>query len=520
MSFQFPAINYLYLLASLLAITLAIGSRDKLVDRTSMLWLGVLCSFAVWTMGELLANMGTTLAWQLAFQRVVYVGVVFGVVFWLFFAIHYAGLQRWLNPLVVSLLLLVPAATLLLVATVEWHTLFYERTELVLRDKHWVLQFDYGIGFWVQILLCSYAYTLTGSLLLMRASLQQPAIFQRQSSLIAVAAIFPMLANVLYVLGVDFTGGFDPTSLFFVFSAVLISVAARHYHFLRLSPMARDLVFRNIGVGVVVLNAMQRITDANPFFAKIVGMDVDELVGTEADEVFALHFDCSLLTRDSAHWEGRLRSLSSARLFEVSSMPILGYQGETAGTLVLLNDVSQMQSVLMQLRRQAHTDPLTQLPNRRGLLDWVADLPALDTMFQPALVVMADLDHFKALNDQHGHDCGDHILQRVARLIDDRLGPDDAVARWGGEEFCIVMTRRSHAQGRALLEQLRADIQDQTFMYKELCLQVTMTFGMVERRPDETLEQTIARADMQMYEGKRQGRNRVISASAGEGGGP
>lgn len=115
MEFQFPAINYLYRLASLLALALAIGSRDKLVDRTSMLWLGVLCSFAVWTLGELLANVGTTLAWQLAFQRLVYLGVVFGVVFWLFFAIHYAGLQRWLSPLVVTFLLLVPAATFVLV---------------------------------------------------------------------------------------------------------------------------------------------------------------------------------------------------------------------------------------------------------------------------------------------------------------------------------------------------------------------------------------------------------------------
>ncbi len=514
MDFQFPAINYLYLLASLLALTLAIGSRGRLVDRTSMLWLGVLCSFAVWTLGELLANVGTTLEWQLAFQRLVYLGVVLGVVFWLFFAIHYAGLQRWLSPLVVTLLLLVPASTLVLVATLEWHSLFYERAELVLRNDHWVLQLEYGIGFWVQILLSSYLYTITGSLLLMRASLQQPAIFRRQSSLIAVAAIFPMVANVLYVLGVDFTGGFDPTSLFFVFSAVLISVATRHYHFLRLSPIARDLVFRNISVGVLVLNPMQRITDVNPFFAKIVGMNVDELVGTDATEVLGLHFDCSLLTQDPAHWEGCLRSLNSARLFDVSSMPIQGYQGETAGTLVLLNDVTQMQNVLMQLRRQAHTDPLTQLPNRRGLLDWVADLPALDTMFQPALVVMADLDHFKALNDLHGHDCGDHILQRVARFIDDRLGPDDAVARWGGEEFCIVMTRRTFAQGLAFLERLRADIQDQAFVYQQQRLQVTMTFGMVARRPEESLEKAVARADMQMYEGKRQGRNRVLSAAS------
>ncbi len=110
MSFKFPAINYLCLLASMLAI----GSRDTLMDRTFMLWLGVLCCFAVWTLGELLANIGTTLEWQLAFQRLVYLGVVLGMVFWLFLAIHYAGLQRWLSPLLPARMLVVAVARFVL----------------------------------------------------------------------------------------------------------------------------------------------------------------------------------------------------------------------------------------------------------------------------------------------------------------------------------------------------------------------------------------------------------------------
>jgi hypothetical protein len=111
MDFQFPAINYLYLLASLLALALAIGSRDKLFDRTCMLWF--------------------------------------------FVAIHYAGLQHWLSTLAVIDLLLVPLSTLLLVAMLQWHSLFYERSLLVPRNYGWVLQFGSGIAFRTQFLLCS-----------------------------------------------------------------------------------------------------------------------------------------------------------------------------------------------------------------------------------------------------------------------------------------------------------------------------------------------------------------------------
>jgi diguanylate cyclase (GGDEF)-like protein len=515
MSFQFPAINYLYLLASVLALVIGIGSRGKLVDRTAMHWLGVLFSFALWSAGELLANIGTTLEWQLAFQRVVYLGVVCGVVFWLLFAIHYAGFARWLTPLVTTLVLVIPTMTLLLVATLESHSLFYESTVLVLRDNYWVLEFEYGIAFWVQILLCSYLYTVAGSVLLVRASLQQPAIYRRQSTLIAIAAVFPLVANVLYVLDVDFSGGFDPTSLFFVFSAMLISVATRHYHFLRLSPIARDLVFRNINIGVVVLNTMQRISDVNPIFARIAGSTTDELVGVEADEVFAHNFDCTLLSSEAQRWEGRVSSLQTTQIFDVSSVPIQGYQGENVGTLVLLNDVTQIQQAMTEIRRLADTDLLTQLPNRRGLMDWVADVPQLDTMFQPALVVMADLDHFKELNDSHGHHCGDYILQEVARIIARRLGSGDNVARWGGEEFCIVMTRLTRQQGEEFLENLRSEIEGFEFTYESARLHVTMTFGLVERLLDEPLELAIKRADLLMYEGKRLGRNRVLSMGAG-----
>ena len=515
MNFQFPAINYLYLLAAVLALVLGISSRGRMIDRTALYWLGVLFSFAVWSVGELLANLGTTLEWQLAFQRVVYLGVVCGVVFWLLFAIHYAGYQRWLTPSVTALLLIVPSSTLLLVATLEWHSLFYESATLVRHEDYWVLEYDYGIAFWVQILLCSYLYTVAGSVLLVRASLQQPAIYRQQSTLIAVAAVFPMVANVLYVLGVDFTGGFDPTSLFFVFSALLISIATRQYHFLRLSPIARDLVFRNINIGVVVLNTLQRITDVNPGFAKIAGAASDDLVGTTAEEIFELSFDCTLLQRADESWEGRVKSLHTQQIFEVSSMPIQGYQEETVGMLILLNDVTQIQQALTEIRRLADTDPLTQLPNRRGLVDWVAEVPQLDTMFQPMLVVMADLDHFKELNDIHGHHCGDYILQSVAAIIARKLGPGDAVARWGGEEFCLVMTRRTSAHGQVFLETLRSEIELARFEYEGIHLRVTMTFGLVERQSDEALELAIKRADLLMYEGKRLGRNRILCATGG-----
>lgn len=513
MEFQFPAINYLYLLACILALALRVISRSHGGDRSSRYWDAVLLSFVIWTLGELLANIGTTLQWQLAFQRLVYLGVISGVVSWLFFAIHFSGNQRWLTPLSVSVMLIVPAASVLLVGTVEWHQLFYADAQLIQRDGYYVLEFDYGIAFWVQIIFCSYLYTLAGSVLLIGTSLRQPSLYRSQSLLIVFAAAIPLVVNILYVLGVDFAGGFDPTSLFFVFSAILITIATRHYYFLRVAPMARDLVFRNINSGVIVVNQAQKVTDINPAFAGIAKLNTDDLIGMPLEQLLDATFDTRGMYRSEQGYSGRVIARHCARQFEIDSMPINGYRDELLGQLFLLTDVTQIQRALDEIGRLAHTDLLTQLPNRRALIEWVENLAAIDTMFQPVLIAMADLDHFKALNDTYGHHCGDYILKEVARIIEIKLGSSDIVARWGGEEFCMVLTGRDWVQGERFLESLRQSIEDHLFKYEGQKLHVTITFGMVQKIAGEQLELAIRRADLMMYDGKRRGRNLVSSRS-------
>jgi diguanylate cyclase (GGDEF)-like protein/PAS domain S-box-containing protein len=513
MEFQFPAINYLYLLACILALVLRVISHNYDGDRSNRYWNAVLLSFVIWTLGELLANIGTTLQWQLAFQRLVYLGVVSGVVSWLFFAIHFSGNQRWLTPLSVTVMLIVPAASLMLVGTVEWHQLFYADAQLIFRDGYYVLDFDYGIAFWVQIIFCSYLYTCAGSTLLIATSLRQSSLYRSQSMLIVVAAAIPLIVNVLYVLGLDFAGGFDPTSLFFVFSAILITIATRHYYFLRVAPMARDLVFRNINSGVVVVNQAQRVTDINPAFAQIAKLNSDELIGMPFEQLLNSTFDTQCLHRSEHAYSGRVMARHQARQFEIDTMPIKGYHGELLGQLYLLTDVTQIQRALEEIRRLAHTDLLTQLPNRRAMIEWVDNLASIDTMFKPVLIAMADLDHFKVLNDTYGHHCGDFILTEVARIIQSELGSGDIIARWGGEEFCMVLTGRDLTGGESFLEKLRQSIEDHLFKYEEQELRVTITFGMVQRLAGEELELAIRRADMMMYDGKRRGRNLVSSRS-------
>jgi diguanylate cyclase (GGDEF)-like protein len=167
--------------------------------------------------------------------------------------------------------------------------------------------------------------------------------------------------------------------------------------------------------------------------------------------------------------------------------------------------------VLAQLTSQAQTDALTGALNRRGLMQHLEHLH--DRSRHGAhehVLMMVDVDHFKAINDEHGHAVGDHVLKWVAQNLRDGLRGGDVVARWGGEEFCILLPRTRLAEARSLAERL-------TFRIASTGTpRVTVSIGVAEARAaSEEAEETIRRADEALYRAKASGRNRVVTSGVG-----
>jgi len=164
-----------------------------------------------------------------------------------------------------------------------------------------------------------------------------------------------------------------------------------------------------------------------------------------------------------------------------------------------------------KLTQAARIDHLTGLLNRRGFNEEAeAESFRAYRSGRQFSVILADVDHFKQVNDEHGHACGDYMLKRVADILGARTRDVDRIARWGGEEF-ILMLPETDAQGAAILgEKLRDAIADNRFEYEGHRLSITMTFGIAEHRKGEPLETCIARADTALYQGKERGRNKVM----------
>jgi len=181
-------------------------------------------------------------------------------------------------------------------------------------------------------------------------------------------------------------------------------------------------------------------------------------------------------------------------------------------------EVEVLTRQLEQAKSEALLDPLTGLKNRRGFELAVKELGSSGSPFEGAALVLADIDHFKEINDRHGHLLGDKILRAIGQTLQSNIKGRDIAARPGGDEFCILLQQTPLAGAHALADQIRTAVAAGRIRRtdsKEQPGSVTLSIGIAAGESDDTLETLLARADAALYAAKRAGRNR-ISVDANE----
>ncbi|WP_240308084.1 sensor domain-containing diguanylate cyclase [Thiohalospira halophila] len=192
---------------------------------------------------------------------------------------------------------------------------------------------------------------------------------------------------------------------------------------------------------------------------------------------------------------------------ETTITPVQDETGRIRAYVSSGKDVTERVEMERQLREMAVTDPLTGLANRLRFEQTLeAELERSLRYDNPLSLVMFDIDHFKAVNDTHGHEAGDDVLRTLADCVNNQLRRSDALARWGGEEFLVLAPQVGAAEAAALAEKLRAAVAAQDFGLSD---PVTASFGVAERAPGDTPKRLIRRADDALYAAKETGRNRV-----------
>jgi diguanylate cyclase len=178
-------------------------------------------------------------------------------------------------------------------------------------------------------------------------------------------------------------------------------------------------------------------------------------------------------------------------------------------------EVAQLRERLESVRREALTDPLTGIPNRKAFeTELDRAMGASVEAGEPLSLLLCDIDHFKQFNDTWGHQTGDQVLRLVANCISENVKGRDTAARFGGEEFAVVLPQTELADAVRLANQIRSKVESKKLVKKsngDILGVITISIGAAQYDMKETAESLVQRADACLYAAKRTGRNRVMS---------
>lgn len=258
-----------------------------------------------------------------------------------------------------------------------------------------------------------------------------------------------------------------------------------------------------------------RIVYANPAFREMTQYEPEEVIGASPrilqgpkTDKATLRWIRECLERGTP-FEARVinyRKDGSTFTIEWRITPIRR-GGKVRYYVAIQRDVTERERMLQMLRAQAEVDELTGLYNRRQANEILQlELERRQRYGTPVSIALLDIDRFKPVNDNHGHATGDQVLQGIASLLLRRLRSNDRVARWGGEEFLMILPHTTAYCAAEAANGVREALAQATFTGD---LKITASLGVAEYDPGESLDDFVERADQALYRAKSQGRNRV-----------
>jgi len=282
--------------------------------------------------------------------------------------------------------------------------------------------------------------------------------------------------------------------------------------------------------GIYFLDPQRRITFWSKGAERITGYASEQVMGRRCSDNILVHVDdqgTNLCVHDCPvsgcladgtpqEIDAYLQHRDGYRMpVSIRVSPLLDAAGEVVGAAEVFSDrtprITLAQRVV-ELERMALLDPLTAVGNRRYLEMQLASrfdlLQRNDWSFG---ILFVDIDHFKKINDRHGHDAGDRVLKMIARTMQNSLRSYDLVGRWGGEEFLAIVTNVEAPQLVAVANKLRLLVGHSRLQLEDTgeILQVTVSIGATLAKAEDSLESLVKRADRLMYLSKEGGRNRT-----------
>ncbi len=435
MRFQYtPYVGILSVTAIISAIiTLVVWQRRSTPERTCFAFMTI--SGTGYATVAALEGAAIAIPDKMFWGKLEYVGSGCVMTFFLMFAFYFTTQKDWQQFQHTALLWILPIFNVVLVATNEWHRLVWTAFLPGPQGSNLIV-YQHGPGFfWVMI--CVYAYIITGTLLLVKAYVRPSPLYRRQSSSVLVGSLIPLLCSSLYMLKLT-PPGLNITPMSFMLTGLVYFTSLFRFRIFDLIPVARDMLVESMSDGVLVLDQKKRIVDINPAAQSLFGVTAG-CIGQSVDEVLA---KWSLLVKCLNKEDSKLDMIIDGavpRYVEIQISLLRDHRRHFTGYLVFLHDITQRHQIEIELRianerlqnqlleiellhvklqEQAIRDKLTGLFNRHYFEQTLPkELARARRLADSVAIVILDIDYFKQINDSFGHQAGDRMLQAFGHLL-------------------------------------------------------------------------------------------------------
>lgn len=339
MNYSFPPYASAYLVNFFLTTFVAIVAVHRRKAPGALAFAGVMTAAAIWSITQIFEGGATTVESSLFWTKVQYFGATTVSVAWFIFALRYSGIHI-LEGRRVWVLFVIPALTVVLAWTNSLHGLIWP-TIHVRPGSIPLFVYEHGLAFWIHAVY-AYILVITGSVILVRESIYAPRMHQYQTLALVAGAIAPLIANLIYVLGLTPVPGLDLTSFAFTLTGLLYLPALYNLRVLDITPVARGAIIDQMSDAIIVTDPQQRIVDVNAAVAELLGTETGDWIGRPLAKVLDALPELAALGGGDQPTQSIITTRASpARTLEVRRTALNDLHQKPVGTLFLLRDVTQ-----------------------------------------------------------------------------------------------------------------------------------------------------------------------------------
>jgi diguanylate cyclase (GGDEF)-like protein/PAS domain S-box-containing protein len=473
-------------------------------------YLLAVCGFLITNILELITiTPQATLFWV----QMEYIFITLLPVTWMAFAFQFSGQQRWLSGQRFWLFFIVPAVTILLVFSNNLHHLIWQGYTFKMVNMGLTMRVgSYGTWFWMY---SAYAYGLflAGFILILRAYIQLRRVDFWRESWVLVGSVLSLGVNAIYIFRLMPGLEKDYTPLGFAFLGFAFAVAIFRYGLFDLMPVARTTLVDKMSDAVILIDRNQRIVDLNPAARMILARVRFDPIGRNVSEI---KFLAGLLgywrDKNNHPFEFTFQTQDGKHFYDARITRLVGKHQSDLGSLITLHDITEHKRLLENVEKLAICDPLTGLYNRRHFLHLAQlELERSRRYHYPVSIILVDLDWFKQINDTYGHVAGDRVLETFSRRLNQSVREVDLLARFGGEEFMILLPQTDLQGASVIAERVRSCFDNEPVVLNAIAIPITVSIGVTTYSSygNESLVRLFERVDQALYESKAKGRNQV-----------